>query len=172
MRKRPPKITERDYWPTILERLSNYALQGMAPTTAAGEIAKEFGCEMVTIYHTMQRGDVPSYPSTDRARAEAWAEGRTRYIRGLHCQKCGERVFVASDGRCVNCDKAWVRKHREDRLEKLSASEESGDFYTGLCLFADDKVLFSAQTSVEPFKRGSKIHEMASAMLGGPPSMN
>ena len=164
---RQPKITDRDYWPAILERLTSYAAQNIAPTTAARMIGKEFGCETVTIYHTMQRGDVPSYPSTDRARAEAWQEGRVRYIRGLHCQKCEERVFSAGDGRCVNCDNAWVRKSQKEKRDQLAEPNQTHEFHSGRGLFAPDKILFEAEDEQEPFTRGSKLHAMANAMLDG-----
>lgn len=167
MGRRLPKITDREYWPAILERLESYAALDDSRTAAAAKIATEFGCEATTIYQTMQRGDVPSYPSTDPARARAWKEARTRYIRSLDCQKCGERVFSAVDGRCVNCDKAWVRQHLVERQIQLAATEGSSDFYTGRGLFAADKTFFEAQEQQEPFKRGSRLHAMASAMLVG-----
>lgn len=168
MRRSPQRpITERDEWPKILERLAEYAAQELAPSRASEKIASEFGCGDRTVYTAIQRGDVPHYRSTDRARAVAWREGRTRYLRATECIKCGNRVFLTSDGRCLACEKNWAKTHLERREVKLKTHQETGDFYTGRGQFAEDKLFFTPKEQPEPFKSGMKLHSMAAAMLEG-----
>ena len=158
MGRRQPTITDREYWPAILKRLDAMAQEGVARWTAAKQISKEYKCGDVTVHSAMQRGDVPSYLSKDRARARAWQEGRARYIRGLHCAKCEQRVFYTADDRCINCFKAWTKKNRQEQIDQLNAAQSTGDFYTGHGQFAEDRTLFEPREAQKPFRRGTKIH--------------
>lgn len=167
MSRRQQGITARKEWPQILERLAEYAAQEIAPTTASKEISREFGGSDVTIYHAIQRGEVPHYKSTDRRRAQAWAEDRARYLRSEGCIKCDGRVFYTGDARCVPCDSAWKKKHRDALKASLARLQESGEFYTGRGETAPDKLFFGPKEAVEPFRRGMKLHAMAAAMLEG-----
>jgi len=167
MHPRTPRITERAYWPAILERLVEYAARDLAPTVASKEIAREFGCGERTVYDAMQRGEVPSYLSSDRARVRAWSEGRSRYLRSDPCVNCGGRVFRTSDGRCLPCDKAWVKKHDAQVKAELEKHRDTGDFFTGRGQSAEDRLFFGPKENLDRFRRGKKLHAMAAAMLEG-----
>lgn len=164
---RPQPINQREYWPKILERFENLAKLGVAPTRAAKDIAKEFQCGSATLYHSMQRGDIPSYPSKDRARVKAWKDGLGRYIRRRHCPKCKQRVFYTSDSRCATCCLDWERQDQSAKRKELQDAMTHGEYFTGARQFAEDRVFFKPQATVKPLKRGGKTHQLAAAMLEG-----
>lgn len=107
-------VSQRSEWPAMLERAAGLAAQGASRTTAGNIIQSEFSISETAFASACLRGEVPHYPSTDKAREAAWATGRTRYVRHKPCRACGGNEFLTSDGRCTACEDGWKRDYYTD----------------------------------------------------------
>lgn len=113
---------QEPWWPAALVRFAELAAQGYSKSKACKKLCKEFPLSDCTFFHACSRGSVPAYPAQDKARAMAWAIGKTTYD-GEACDVHGTTSRFSNDGCCVQCSKDELVR-RQTRIQAWRAIAE------------------------------------------------